>query len=111
MTFDTGINTRIGAYNLGAVTFVSLGTVGGLTIYAKRGKVRAVMKKGIILLLCLSVMVLTGSVDGAMSYLDNGTVKIGIDTLRGATITYMSASGSSRNVINYADLGREVQQS
>jgi hypothetical protein len=46
-----------------------------------------------------------------MSYLDNGTIKIGIDTSRGATITYLSQSGSSRNVINYADLGREVQQS
>jgi hypothetical protein len=68
-------------------------------------------KKKIIFLLCLCMMILVGSADAVMSYLDNGTVKVGIDTNRGATINYLSASGSTRNVINYADLGREVQQS
>jgi len=48
---------------------------------------------------------------GSMNYLNNGSVKIGVDSSRGATIIYFSQSGSSRNVINYSDLGREVQQS
>jgi hypothetical protein len=48
---------------------------------------------------------------GSVNYLNNGSVKIGVDSSRGATIIYFSQSGSSRNVVNYADLGREVQQS
>ena len=47
----------------------------------------------------------------AMSYLDNGVVKVGIDTTKGGSITYLSVSGTTNNVINSSDLGREVQQS
>ena len=43
--------------------------------------------------------------------LDNGTVKVGVDTLYGGGITYLSQSGSTMNLINIYDLGREVQQS
>lgn len=47
----------------------------------------------------------------AMSYLDNGVVKVGVDLAKGASITYLSVSGTSSNVINGHDLGRQVQQS
>ena len=43
--------------------------------------------------------------------LDNGTVKVGVDTLYGGGITYLSQSGSTTNLINIYDFGREVQQS
>jgi len=47
----------------------------------------------------------------AMSYLDNGVVKVGVDLAKGGSITYLSVSGTANNVINSYDLGRQVQQS
>ena len=43
--------------------------------------------------------------------LDNGAIKVGVDTLYGGGITYLSQSGSMTNLINIYDFGREVQQS
>ena len=45
------------------------------------------------------------------SYLDNGVVKIGADLGKGGAITYLSPSGTTNNVINNYDLGRQIQQS
>ncbi len=45
------------------------------------------------------------------SALDNGILKVGIDANAGGAISYLSPSGSSTNLINTFDLGREVQQS
>jgi hypothetical protein len=45
------------------------------------------------------------------SSLDNGVVKVGIDANIGGAISYLSQSGSSTNLINTFDRGREVQQS
>jgi hypothetical protein len=47
----------------------------------------------------------------SMLTLDNGTIKVGVDTLYGGGITYLSQSGSTTNLINIYDFGREVQQS
>lgn len=46
-----------------------------------------------------------------MSFLDNGTIRLGVDLNRGGSITWLSKSGSELNVINSHDLGREVQMS
>jgi hypothetical protein len=43
--------------------------------------------------------------------LDNGTIKVGVDTLYGGAITYLSQSGTTNNLINDYDHGRQVQQS
>jgi hypothetical protein len=43
--------------------------------------------------------------------LDNGTIKVGVDTLYGGAITYLSQSGSTTNLVNDNDHGRQVQQS
>lgn len=43
--------------------------------------------------------------------LDNGTVRIGIDRNKGAAITWLSWAAHPKNVINYADPGRLIQQS
>src|SRR6516164_5519165 len=43
--------------------------------------------------------------------LDNGTIKVGVDTSFGGAITYLSQSGSTNNLINDYDHGRQVQQS
>ncbi len=48
---------------------------------------------------------------GAESYLDNGVIKIGVDLGKGGSITYLSPSGTTSNIINNYDLGRQIQQS
>lgn len=45
-------------------------------------------------------------------YLDNGVIRVGVETDEyGGAITYISESGSDRNIINNHDRGRQVQQS
>lgn len=44
-------------------------------------------------------------------YLDNGTVRIGVDKSRGACIGYFGESKTGRNLLNHYDEGRFVQQS
>jgi hypothetical protein len=46
-----------------------------------------------------------------MSYLDNGSIKIGVDLDQGGTITFLSRSKWGENMINCHDLGRQIQQS
>jgi hypothetical protein len=45
------------------------------------------------------------------SALDNGIVKVGIDLNAGGSISYLSPSGSSSNLVNVFDKGRYIQQS
>ncbi len=45
------------------------------------------------------------------AFLDNGVIKVGIDANIGGAISYLSQSGSTSNLINTYDRGREVQQS
>lgn len=44
-------------------------------------------------------------------FLDNGTVKIGLNRTKGASITWLSWASHPKNVVNHADPGRLVQQS
>ncbi|MBI5690544.1 MAG: hypothetical protein HZC55_10655 [Verrucomicrobia bacterium] len=44
-------------------------------------------------------------------YLDNGTVRVGIDRARGGAITWLSWTTQPQNVVNHADPGRLIQQS
>lgn len=46
-----------------------------------------------------------------MSYLDNGTVKIGADLALGGAITWLSHRDRPANIINSHDLGRQIQMS
>ena len=47
-----------------------------------------------------------------MSYLNNGVIQIGVDLQKGGTITFLADAGQlDVNLINSADLGREIQQS
>ena len=45
-----------------------------------------------------------------MDYLDNGVIRIGVDLGLGGSITWLSPVGGE-NMINSADLGRQIQQS
>src|SRR3954462_10017281 len=46
-----------------------------------------------------------------MTYLDNGTIKLGVDLNLGGAVTYLSKSGDALNLINSWDWGRQVQMS
>lgn len=46
-----------------------------------------------------------------MSFLDNGTVKIGADLALGGAITWLSHRDRPANIINSNDLGRQIQMS
>ena len=46
-----------------------------------------------------------------MSYLDNGTVKIGADLALGGAITFLAHRDRPQNLINSNDLGRQIQMS
>lgn len=46
-----------------------------------------------------------------MSYLDNGTIRVGVDLNLGGAITYLSPSKEDRNIVNSWDWGRQIQMS
>lgn len=46
-----------------------------------------------------------------MSFLDNGQVRIGMDLALGGAVTFLSSKEHSGNLINSADLGRQIQMS
>jgi hypothetical protein len=46
-----------------------------------------------------------------MSYLDNGHVRIGMDLALGGAVTFISTKDHPNNIINSADLGRQIQMS
>ncbi len=46
-----------------------------------------------------------------MSFIQNSKIKLGIDLDMGGSITYISKAGSSLNLVNSADLGRQIQMS
>jgi hypothetical protein len=46
-----------------------------------------------------------------MTYLDNGEVRIGMDLALGGAVTFISGKGHPGNLINSADLGRQIQMS
>lgn len=46
-----------------------------------------------------------------MTFLDNGEVRIGMDLSLGGAVTYLSSRERPANLINSADLGRQIQMS
>jgi hypothetical protein len=46
-----------------------------------------------------------------MTYLDNGEVRVGMDLALGGAVTFLSSRDHPGNVINGADLGRQIQMS
>lgn len=68
-----------------------------------------------VIILLAAMAVTTGSAFAeefrGMSYVDNGTVRVGINLEIGGAITYVSPSDSAENIINSHDWGRQVQMS
>ena len=46
-----------------------------------------------------------------MTYLDNGEVRVGMDLALGGAVTFISSKDHPGNIINSADLGRQIQMS
>ena len=46
-----------------------------------------------------------------MTFLDNGEVRIGMDLALGGAVTFISSKDHPANIINSADLGRQIQMS
>jgi len=68
----------------------------------------------LFLVWCVVLVVDLGFADpmfGQVSFLDNATVRIGVDPSMGGCITYFADSVTGQNVVNTYDLGREIQQS
>jgi hypothetical protein len=59
----------------------------------------------------LACLICDVSAGAEMLFLDNGTLKVGIDRTRGASITWLSWSNYQKNAVNHADPGRLIQQS
>ena len=49
--------------------------------------------------------------EARMTFLDNGEVRIGMDLALGGAVTHISSQGHPGNLINSADLGRQIQMS
>ncbi len=49
--------------------------------------------------------------NGQWEFLDNGTIRVGVDKSRGACIGFFGEAGTKRNVLNHYDHGRFIQQS
>lgn len=71
------------------------------------------MRRNIALALALAAPALAAprEHEPRMSWLDNGTIRLGADLALGGAITWLSQSGSEENVINSYDWGRQVQMS
>ena len=69
------------------------------------------MKKWICLINLAVVCGCSASSEEDWTYLDNGTVRIGVDRSRGACIGFFGESKTKRNLLNHYDEGRFVQQS
>ena len=46
-----------------------------------------------------------------LTFLDNGEVRIGMDLALGGAVTFISSKDHPGNIINSADLGRQIQMS
>jgi hypothetical protein len=66
-----------------------------------------------VVLLCVPLLTVFVSPAPAerMSFLDNGSIRIGVDLDLGGTITFLADSKTGESIINSHDLGRQVQQS
>lgn len=71
------------------------------------------MKQSFFILasLCAACAALAAKPGESWVYLDNGTIRIGVDKSRGAAIGYFALSKDQRNLLNHNDEGRFIQQS
>lgn len=79
------------------------------------------MRARLKILPCLCAFLLLGHLAGLsevpalpapkMTYLDNGEVRIGMDLALGGAVTFINSKDHPGNIVNSADLGRQIQMS
>jgi hypothetical protein len=52
-----------------------------------------------------------GDAENGMLFIDNGTVRVGVDRTKGGAITWLSSNRDGKNIVNITDPGRLIQQS
>lgn len=85
-----------------------------LRVIELHGLYRAAILRMLFPALCAALAVGAYSGEEAprgMSYLDNGTIKIGANLDLGGAITYLAVSANGQNLINSYDWGRQIQMS
>lgn len=65
----------------------------------------------ITVLIAASTAMISANPEDPFTYLDNGTLRIGVDQSRGSAIGYLALSRDKRNLLNHYDEGRFIQQS
>ena len=69
-------------------------------------------KQVLLTVLLITTVLCIGCPNSDMSYINNGVIQVGVDLEKGGTITFLAdANNLDVNLINSADLGREIQQS
>ncbi len=59
----------------------------------------------------IALLVTPGAALAQVSYLDDGTVRLGVDLSAGGSITFLQDHTDGRNLVNDHDLGRQIQES
>jgi hypothetical protein len=72
---------------------------------------RSPLWRRLLLIAIGRIAVFANSMLASVLTLDDGTINVGVDTSYGGAITYLSQSGSTTNLVNNYDHGRQVQQS
>jgi hypothetical protein len=80
-----------------------------------RGKISLKAQSGVSLIVVLLTVAGSGGQPAPpaprMTFLDNGEVRIGMDLALGGAVTFISSKDHPANIINSADLGRQIQMS
>ncbi len=72
---------------------------------------RARLTAGLLVSVRVAVYGASSMPEPNMTYLDNGEVRIGMDLALGGAVTLISSKEHPGNIINSADLGRQIQTS
>ena len=84
----------------------------GAALKMKSEKLNRLIYCGLLMsFLCAVEVFASAWIDGNKGWLDNGIMKLGIDSTYGGAIVYVSHSSSSTNLVNIYDYGRLIQQS
>ena len=81
--------------------------------YSEEGKETVMAHRliGGVLVVCCAFLACGGERKPDGAFLDNGTVRLGVDLGAGGSIFYFAQSTTQRNLLNHRDLGRFIQQS
>lgn len=65
----------------------------------------------VVVIFCLGLNVQSSVAEDNLLFIDDGQIRVGIDSRKGAAITWLSSKSYPQNMVNLADPGRLIQQS